>query len=248
VLINRTLTHREFGDQSPVGATVFIGRSAVPREVAGVVDDERLFGLDREPPSQFFADLSLWDGPPPTLLPVGPYFVVRTRGNPEGVLPNVAAIVRQMDAEAPLYNVAMLERILSNSVTLPRMYAVLLGLFAALAITLAAVGIYGVMAYAVVQRKREIGIRMALGARPAAVLAMMVGQGAAITGAGIACGIVAAVWTSRWLRAPLFGVTAGDRTTFIATSAIFAAVALAASYVPARRATTVDPSVALRAE
>jgi predicted permease len=248
VLINRTLARREFGDRNPVGATVYIGRNTVPREVAGVVDDERLFGLDREPPAQFFADLTLWDGPPAILLPVGPYFVVRTRGNPETVLPAVAGIVRQMDADAPLYNVATLERILSNSVTLPRMYAVLLGLFAALAITLAAVGIYGVMAYAVVQRTREIGIRMALGARPAAVLGMMVGQGAAITGAGLACGIVAAVWTSRWLRALLFGVTAADRTTFIATSAIFAAVALAASYIPARRATTVDPSIALRAE
>ena len=248
VLINRTLAHREFGDQNPVGATVYIGRSALPREVAGVVDDERLSGLDRQPPAQFFADLTLWDGPPPTLLPVGPYFVVRTRGNPEAVLATVAAIVRQMDTEAPLYNVATLERILSNSVTLPRLYAILLDLFAALAITLAAVGIYGVMAYAVVQRTREIGIRMALGARPAAVLGMMVRQGAVMTGAGIACGIVAAVWTSRWLSALLFGVTAGDRTIFIAASAIFAAVALAASYLPARRATTVDPSVALRAE
>ena len=153
-----------------------------------------------------------------------------------------------MDAEAPLYNVAMLERILSNSVTLPRIYAVLLGLFAALAITLAAVGIYGVMAYAVVQRTREIGIRMALGAQPAAVQRMLVGQGAAITGSGIGCGLVLAVWTSRWLRALLFGVTVSDRATFVATSAIFALVAVAACYIPARRVTRVDPSVALRAE
>jgi putative ABC transport system permease protein len=248
VLINRTLARREFGNQNPVGATAYIGRNTVPREVAGVIDDERLFGLDREPPPQFFADLSLWDGPLRTLLPVGPYFVVRTRGNPEAVLRNVTAIVRQMDAEAPLYNVTTLERILSNSVTLPRMYAVLLGLFAALATTLAAVGIYGVMAYAVVQRTREIGIRIALGARRAAVLGMMLRQGAAMTGIGIAVGLIAAAGTSRWLQALLFGVTTTDRSTFIVTSMIFAGVALAASYIPAWRATRVDPSVALRCE
>jgi putative ABC transport system permease protein len=153
-----------------------------------------------------------------------------------------------MDAEAPMYNVATLEQILSNSVTLPRMYAVLLSLFAGLAMTLAGVGIYGVMAYTVVQRTREIGIRMALGAQRSAILGMVVGQGAVINAAGIVFGLTAAAWTSRWLRALLFGVTTSDRGTFIVASASFAAVALAASYIPARRATTVDPSVTLRAE
>jgi putative ABC transport system permease protein len=248
VLINRTLARREFGDQNPVGATVYIGRSAVPREVAGVVDDERLFGLDREPPPQFFADLSLWDGPPPTLFPVGPYFVVRTRGNPATVVRDVTTIVRQLDPEAPLYNVATLETILSNSVTLSRMYAVLLGVFSALGVLLAAVGIYGVMAYAVAQRTREIGIRLALGARRTAVLGMVVRQGATMTGIGIGIGLIAAAGTSQWLRALLFGVTTTDRSTFIVASTIFAAVGVAASYIPARRAARVDPSVALRCE
>ncbi len=153
-----------------------------------------------------------------------------------------------MDAEAPLYNVATLERILSNSVALPRMYAVLLGVFASLAVTLAAVGIYGVMAYAVEQRTREIGIRMALGARQLAVLGMMFGQGAAMTAVGIAAGLAAAAGTTRWLQALVFGLTPTDRETFIVTSVIFAVVALTASYIPARRATRVNPAVALRCE
>jgi predicted permease len=248
VLINRALAHREFGSDDPVGRTVYIGRNATPREVAGVVDDERLFSLEREPTPQFFADLSLWDGPTPNLLPIGPYFVVRTHGNPRAVVRQVAGIVREMDADAPLYNIATLEQLLSNSIRLPRMYAVLLGMFAGLALILAAIGIYGVMAYAVAQRTREIGIRMALGARSADVLRLVVADGAMITGVGVAIGLIAAAATTRWLESLLFGVTADDHWTFVVASGFFAAVALAASYIPARRATLVDPAVALHAE
>jgi hypothetical protein len=248
VVINRSLARREFGDRNPVGATVYIGRSTVPRQVRGVVDDQRLYGLDRVPPPQFFADLSLWDGSARILFPVGPYFVVRTRDNPDSVARHVASIVREVDAEAPLYNVATLDRILANAVALPRMYAVLLALFAALAAALAAIGIYGLMAYAVVQHTREIGIRMALGARPSAILRMILARGAAVTAAGTVLGLIAAGWTSTWLQALLYGVAVTDRATFVVMPAVFALVALAASYLPARRATAVDPAITLRAE
>jgi putative ABC transport system permease protein len=248
VAINRTLARREFGGESPIGATVYIGRSTTPRELAAVVDDQRVFGLDREPAPQFFADLSVWDGPAFTLLPVGPYFAVRTRGNPESVLRNVAAVVRQMDETAPLYNVATLEQIVSNSVTLPRMYAVLLGMFATIAVGLAAIGIYGVMAYSVVRQTREIGIRMALGARHQAVLVLILGHGARIALIGIGLGLGGAAVTTRLLRGMLFGLTPLDPTTFFAAATIFGAVAMCAAYWPARRATNVDPLVALRTE
>jgi predicted permease len=248
VAINRTLARREFGSQNPIGATVYIGRNAKPLEVAAVVDDERLFGLDREPPPQFFADLSLWDGPPYTLLPVGPYFAIRTRAQPQAVLRNVASVVQQLDTAAPLFNVATLEQIVSNSVTLPRLYAVLLGVFAAVAIGLASVGIYGVTAYAVVRRTREIGIRMALGANRVSVIALILGRGAKLTIAGIAIGVMAAIASTRYLASLLFGLTARDVTTFVGSAVIFSAVATVACYVPARRATRVDPSVALRAD
>jgi putative ABC transport system permease protein len=248
VLINRTLARREFGGGDAVGGIAYIGRNPAPREITGVVDDQRLIGLDREPPPQFFADLSLWEGPPPTLFPVGPYFVVRTRGNPEAILRDVAGIIRQMDGEAPLYNVATLDRILSNSLTLPRMYAVLVGVFAALAVALAAVGIYGVMAYATVQRTREIGIRMALGAGRAQVLRLVLRRTMLHASAGIAAGIAGAAMLTRYLETLLFGLTPLDPSTFIAAAAAVAAVSVAASLVPARRATRVDPVVALRTE
>jgi putative ABC transport system permease protein len=213
-----------------------------------VVDDQRLYGLDREAPAQFFADLMLWDGPLRILFPVGPYFVVRTRGNPELILPAVAAIVRQMDAEAPLYNVATLDRILSNSVTLPRMYAVLVALFAGLAVTLAAIGIYGVMAYAVGQRTHEIGIRMALGARRAHVLRLVLGRTMVYAAAGLALGMAGAALLTQYLQTLLFEITPFDPMTFTGAAAAFAVVAVVAAYIPAREASAVDPLVALRYE
>jgi len=216
--------------------------------VAGVVDDERLYSLDGDPPAQFFADSSTWDGPKRMLFPVGPYFVVRTRGTPESVLPALTALVRQMDPDAPLYNVATLDSILSNEVTVPRLYAVLVGVFATLAVALAAIGIYGVMAYGVAQRTREIGIRMALGARGRQVMRLVLGRTVMHTAAGITVGIVGATLLTRYLQTLLFGITPLDPLTFAGAGIVFALVAVVAAYIPARHATAVDPLVALRCE
>ena len=248
VMINRTLARREFGSDSPVGGIVYVGRNSIPRTVAGVVDNARLYGLDREPPAQFFGDLSLFEAPPRFRFPVGPYFVVRTRSDPQRALSAIAAAVRQLDPEAPLYNVASLDRILSHEVTLPRIYSVLVGVFASLAIALAAVGIYGVMAYAVVQRTREIGIRMALGAERRQVLRLVLSRTVVYASAGIVVGIAGAAMLSRYLETLLFAVRPLDPTTFASAAAVFAIVALVAAYLPARQATAVDPLVALRCE
>jgi predicted permease len=239
VLVNETLARREFGDASPLGRDVFIGGSAVPDEVVGVVADERLSGLDREPPAQFFADLSVWAGP--NLLPLGPYYAVRTAGDPDAVLAIVRDVVRQIDNEAPIYNVATLEAIVANSVTVPRMYAVLLGLFAAIAVGLAAIGIYGVVAYTVAERTREIGIRMALGARRTEVLALVLRQCGALTASGLLLGVAGAAAGSRYLEGLLFGISAFDGATVAAVGAAFAAGAIAATDQPARRALRVAP-------
>jgi putative ABC transport system permease protein len=248
VLVNRTLARREFGTENPVGGIVYIGRNPIPRTIAGVVDDARLYQLDRDPPAQFFADLTLWDGPARFVFPVGPYFAVRTRQSPQAVVSTIAAAVRQIDPDAPLYNVATLDRILSNEVTLPRLYAVLVGVFASLAIVLAAVGVYGVVTYAVVQRTREIGIRMALGAQRRQVLQLMLRRTVAHAAAGIAIGLVAAAMLTRYLQALLFGVPPLDPMTFAGAAVMFALVAIVAAYIPARQATAVDPLVALRTE
>jgi len=144
--------------------------------------------------------------------------------------------------------VAPMQQLVSNSVSRSRLYALLLGVFAAVAVTLAAVGLYGVMAYSVAQRTREIGVRMALGARRGDVMGQVVRQGLAMTVIGLAFGLSAASLAMRYLQGLLFGLTPLDPGTFLAASLLFAVVATIASYLPARRAISVDPLVALRHE
>jgi putative ABC transport system permease protein len=160
----------------------------------------------------------------------------------------VAAVARQLDSQAALYNIATMEQLVSNSMVRPRLYAVLLGGFAAVAAALAAVGIFGVMAYSVTQRTKEIGIRMALGAQWAQVMRLVMGQSLVLIGVGIVLGVAGAAAVTRYLEGMLFGLTPLDPSTFIVVSLFFAVIALVASYVPARRATKVDPLVSLRYE
>jgi putative ABC transport system permease protein len=141
-----------------------------------------------------------------------------------------------------------MQQLASDSISRPRFYAVLLGVFAVVAVTLAAVGLYGVVAYSVTRRTREIGIRMALGAARGDVLSLVLGQTLVLTAAGIALGIGGAAGLTRYLAGMLFGVTPLDPTTFVGVALTFGAVAICAALVPARRATTVDPLVALRYE
>ncbi len=247
LLVNEELVRRDFAGENPIGTTVYVGRDPGPWQIVGIVSNVRQFGLDREPEPQFFADLRQWSGTGP-LFPVGAYYAVRTDGDPESIISTVRGIVRQLDADAASFNIARMDSIVATTISRPRMYAVLLGIFAGVGVVLALIGIYGVMAYAVTQRTREIGIRMALGAQRTEVMTLVLRQGLALTFAGILLGLAGAVATTRYLEGMLFGLTPLDRTTFIAVSLMFATIATMASYVPARRATKVDPLTALRCD
>jgi putative ABC transport system permease protein len=260
LVINQTLARREFAGENPIGQTVYLGsdtngpgvgpalgRPLSTWQVVGIVEDVRQYDLDQEPSAQFFVDFRQWPGANP-VFDVPQYFAVRTSGDPALVVSEVRSVVRQLEPRAVVYNLATMKQLVAATISRPRMYAVLLGIFAAAALALATIGIYGLLAYSVSQRSREIGIRMALGAGRRDVMALVLVQSAVLVGAGLAAGLGGAVAATRYLEGLLFGVTPMDPATFGAISAIVAGAAIAASYVPARRATKVDPLVALRCE
>jgi hypothetical protein len=246
MLINRSMAQRQFPGGDPVGKLVYAGRNG-PFQIVGVVDDIRQFGLDQDPIPQFFIDTRQLPGLP-SPDGSGPYFAIRSSYDPASLAPDVRRIVREFDPRATVDNFATMEQIVANSVSRQRLYTALLGLFAFLALTLAVVGIYGVMSYSVSQRTRELAIRVALGAQRTDVMALVLGQSLRTTAIGIALGLGGAISVTRLLEGMLYGVTPLDVPTFVAASMVFVMVAALAAYVPARRAMKLDPLVALRAQ
>jgi putative ABC transport system permease protein len=247
ILINRTLARSGFLGDNPIGAQVY-SSGPVPSTVVGIVDDVRQLGLDINAGSQVFVDYNELQTRNAMAATSPPYFAVRTDDDPRALIADIRSVVRQLDGRAVVDNVATMEQLVANSMVRPRLYAVLVGLFAVVAVTLAVVGIYGVVSFSVVQRTREIGIRIALGARRSQVLALVMSQVLLLTFIGIVTGVAGGTAVTRYLAGMLFGVTPMDPATFIAASALFAAVAAVGAFVPARRATIVDPIAALRAE
>src|ERR1019366_444797 len=172
--------------------------------------------------------------------------VLRTEGDPTAVMSSVRRAVQEIDPREVIYNVQTLNEVVSDSLAARRFSMILLGVFAALALVLSSVGIYGVISYLVGQRTHEIGVRMALGAQPGDVLRLMIGHGARMALIGVAIGIAAAVLLTRLMANQLFGVSAHDPLTFAGGAMFLIIVAVAACYIPARRAMRVDPMVALR--
>jgi putative ABC transport system permease protein len=239
-IINQEMARRYWPDEDPLGKRLAIGDGPW-RTVIGVVGDVKQSGLDVETRPEMF-----W-----------PYYqqnlsfatlVVRTAGDPEAMTASVRGAMQEVDGSLPLYNIKSVENIISESVAPRRLNMLLLGTFAGLALVLAAVGLYGVMSYAVTQRTREIGIRMALGASSSNVLRLVVGQGLILTLVGVAIGLTASFFLTRLLATLLFGVSATDPLTFALISLLLVGVSTLASYIPARRAMKVDPMVALRYE
>jgi putative ABC transport system permease protein len=211
-------------------------------QVVGVVKDVRQFELIAESKPQMYLSYEQAGFFEPNDL------VVSTNADPLTMATAVRGAVWEIDKDQPVSKIRTMEEIVSESVAQQRFSMLLLGLFAALALILAAVGIYGVMSYSVAQRKHEIGIRMALGAQGRDVLKMVIGQGLKLVLIGTAIGLVASFVLTRLMSSLLFGISATDPMTFITISLVLVGVAVLASYIPARRATKVDPLVALRYE
>jgi ABC-type antimicrobial peptide transport system permease subunit len=246
LLVNETLARREFAGANPIGRHVYAGADSVPWEIVGVVADVRQTAIDREPGAQVFVLHSQWPGN--VVFVLGPYFAIRATDDPSAILPTVSAVVRSLESDAGLFNVATMDQIVSNRMSRPRMYATLFGVFAAIAVVLAAIGVYGVIACLVSRRTREIGIRMALGARRSQVVGLVCAQSAAWYGLGLGAGLAGAAALSKYLESLLFGITPLDRPTFAAVPIVLVVAAALAAFVPARRATRVNPLVALREE
>jgi putative ABC transport system permease protein len=245
VIINQRLARRYFPNENPIGKRIEPGIAEngkpVMREIVGVVGDVRHRTLWRPPDPEAYV-------PYDQEALGGMTVVIRAEGDPRALLSSIRGRVRQQDPELPLYNVRTLDDYISGSVAQRRSMAMLLAIFAGVAMLLAAVGLYGVMSYGVAQRTHEIGVRMALGAESSHVLRLVVGQGLRLTVLGLALGWLAALAASRLLSGMLFGVAGSDPVTFAAVATLFLAVALAACYFPALRAARLDPLVALRHE
>jgi predicted permease len=244
-VISETMARRFWPNEDAVGKRFALGRIRTDQDwfnVVGVVKDVRQFELTATPKPQMYL----------TYRQIGFFdsqdLVVKTDVDPASMAATVRNAVWEIDKDQPVSNIRTMEEILSVSIARQRFSMLLLAIFAGVALVLAAVGIYGVMSYSVAQRTHEIGIRMALGAQTGAVLKLAVGYGMKLVAAGIVIGLIAAFALTRLMATLLFGVTATDPTTFALISLLLVAVAAIASYVPARRATKVDPIIALRYE
>jgi putative ABC transport system permease protein len=242
LLINETLARNGYLGDNPLGKHVYTGGDE-PWEIVGIVDDVRQLSLRDGPGYQVFINVRQDRVPN-----AAPYFAVRTDGSPSSVIDGLRSIVHRFEPTAAIDNVATMQQLVSNSVSQPRFYTVLLAVFAGIAVLLAAIGVYGVVAYSVTQRTREIGIRMALGSRQSDVLLLVVREGLTLAGIGIMFGIGAGVVVTRYLDRLLFGIKPFDPITFIAVAGLFIFITAAAACIPAWRASKVDPLVSLRSQ
>jgi len=241
-ILNQTMAREFFFNENPIGKRMVTGQSANDiATVVGVVGDVRNRGLDAQPQAAFFVPFSQ---EPDSTMEVA----LLTAVEPASMAAAVAEAVAAIDPEQPVFNISTMDERLAASVAPRRFNLLLLGSFALLALLLAGVGIYGVVSYAVVQRTHEVGVRMALGAKRRDVLKLIVAQGMVLLIVGIGLGLIGSFLLTRFLASLLYGVRPTDSPTFAAVSLLLAAVAIVACYIPARRATKVDPMVALRYE
>ena len=244
-LINKTMATQLWPNEDPLGKRIkFPGSEKNPqpwRTIVGTVSDVSQYALDKTPPMQIYLPHNQF----PTSFNS---IVVRTQNEPTAMIGAIRREIQAVDKDQAVFNVTTLEQLIGDSILIRRFFMLLLLVFAALALVLAAVGIYGVMSYVAAQRTYEIGIRMALGAQTHDVLKLIIGNGMALTLIGVAAGLAGAFALTRLMAGLLFGVSATDAITFLSVSVGLTLIALLACYIPARRATKVDPLVALRYE
>lgn len=244
-MVNETLARKFFGDVDPVGRRVKPGfGDALPWfTIVGVLKDVKQGGVDEETGTELYL---LYNQNPALGAPSSMNVVVRTAADPDALAPEIRRVVREADASLPIVRYRSMDEVFADAVARPRFLTTLLGIFAALALLLAAIGTYGILSYAVTERRQEIGIRMALGASRGSVLGIVLKHGLTLAAIGLAIGLAASLWLTRLLQAQLFDVRPADPMTMAAVALFIAAVAIVACLVPARRATLVDPMIVLR--
>jgi putative ABC transport system permease protein len=242
IVVNRTMAEKYWPGANPIGRRVRFGSDGPWLTVTGIVGDVRQIGLADPPKEELYSAYH-------TVSSQEMSMVVRTvDDDPERLGAAVTAAIRTVDPEQPVFGVMSMERVIQNVSAERRISMVLLLLFAGMALLLSAIGIYGVMAYTTTQRRHEIGIRLALGAGGPDVLRLVVGQGMRLVLIGLAAGLFGAWMLSRVLSSQLFGITAQDPLTYVTVALLLGAVALGATWLPAQRATRVDPMISLRTE
>ena len=244
VVVSRTLAQQFWPDEDPVGKTISVQwLDVMVAEIIGVVGDLRYRGPHEEPRAMIYWDHRQFHPFTPMSL------VVRSAGgDPLALVPAVRAELREIDPDLPLYNVTTMNALLADSVARTRFAMLALGGFAVVALLLAAIGIYGVMAYAVGRRTHEIGVRIALGARGADIAGMVLREAFALVGVALALGLAGALALARLLEGLVYGVGTSDPVTLVGVSVLLALAAFIAAWIPARRASRVAPVVAMRAE
>jgi predicted permease len=244
-IVNESYAKHYFGDRSPLGRHIGFGinpGTKTPIEIVGVVKDSKYTGVRDEIPLQVFFAFMENDSAGGTVM------YVRTTNQPDAAFGAIRQVVRQLDTNIPIYNLRTMDHQMDQSLLNDRLIATLSTAFGVLATLLAVIGLYGVMAYTVARRTREIGVRMALGAVPGDVIWLVMRDVLVLVGSGLVLGLIAASALSRFVSSQLYGVSGSDPLTMVGACVVLALVAAIAGYIPARRATRVNPVLALRYE